>query len=174
MRSLQIDFQRKRPPSASGWLLLVAGLVAAAAAGQVEYRFLQQREAQAERLARLHAPGGGASLVANEPDDPTVVAARHLLDRSKLPWDTLFAALESVDPTDVALLSITPDVLRRQVKIQAEARDLAAMLAFQRQLQANPALAQVVLLNHTVMKDVPDTPVRFTVQALWGVSHANP
>jgi hypothetical protein len=48
------------------------------------------------------------------------------------------------------------------------------MLAFQRQLQQNPALAQVALLDHTVMKDLPFTPVRFHLLAQWGVQSANP
>jgi hypothetical protein len=60
------------------------------------------------------------------------------------------------------------------VKIHAEARDLASMLAFHRQLQQNPALAQVVLVDHTVMKDVPFKPVRFHILAQWGMQNANP
>jgi hypothetical protein len=173
MRSLQFDFQRKRPPSASGWLLLVAGLAAAAGFGHIQYQVTQVRADQALRLAGLQQPGA-STVTGSEPDEPAVVAARALLDRSKLPWDTLFAALQSADSADVALLAITPELQRRQVKIHAEARDLAAMLAFQRQLQQNPALTHVVLLDHTVMKDVPFTPVRFHILAQWGVQHANP
>jgi hypothetical protein len=172
MRSLQFDFQRKRSPSVSGWLVLAAGLAALGGLAQVQYEFSQQQEAQAVRFARLHTPA--ATLAGNEPDEPAVVAARQLLDRSKLPWNNLFTALESVDTTDVALLAITPDVQRRQIKIHAEARDLAAMLAFQRQLQQNAALSQVVLLDHTVMKDVPEKPVRFHLLAHWGVAHVSP
>jgi hypothetical protein len=172
MRSLHIDFQARRRPSASGWLLLAAGLAAAAVAGHQEYGLAQQRATQAQRLARVQV--AGANLASSEPDDPRVIAARQLLDRSRLPWQTLFSALEAADSADVALLAVAPDVTRRQVKLQAEARDLAAMLAFQRQLQQNPALAQVVLANHTVMKDVPDTPVRFQIQAQWGGSRVNP
>src|SRR4051812_18836827 len=104
MRSLQFDFQRKRAPSASGWLMLAAGVAAVAALGQVQYEFSLQQGAQAERLALLRTHGGAAGLAGNEPDEPAVVAARQLLDRSKLPWDTLFAALESADTADVALL----------------------------------------------------------------------
>lgn len=174
MRSLQFDFQRKPAPSATGWLLLLAGVAGAAALGQFQFELDAQRADQAQRLARVQAPGGTTAISGSEPDEAPVVAARQLLDRSRLPWDTLFTALEAATAGDVALLAITPDAQRRQVKIHAEARNLAAMLEFQRQLQQNPALAQVVLLDHTVMKDVPFTPVRFHLLAQWGVQSANP
>jgi hypothetical protein len=174
MRSLQFDFQRHRAPSVSGWLLLVAGLAAAGGFARIQYEVTQQRTDQTLRVARMQAPGANTTATGNEPDEAPVVAARALLDRAKLPWDTLFAALQSADSADVALLAITPETQRRQVKIHAEARDLAAMLAFQRQLQQNPGLAQVVLLDHTVMKDAPFTPVRFHILAQWGVQSANP
>ncbi|MEJ8834915.1 hypothetical protein [Ramlibacter sp. AN1133] len=174
MRSLQFDFQRKTAPSAAGWLLLLAGLAGLAGLGQEQIRLDARKAVQASRLAQLHAPGGAASLTGNEPDDKGVVAARKLLDGAKLPWDTLFTALEAAEGKDVALIAIAPDAQRRQVKIHAEARNLDAMLAFQRELQRNPALAQVALLDHTVMKDLPFTPVRFHLLAQWGVQSANP
>lgn len=173
MRSLQFDFQRKPAPSATGWLLLAAGLAAVAGLGHEQVKLDGLRAAQAARLAHLQTPGV-ASLTGSEPDHPTVLAARKLLDASKLPWDSLFTALEAADGKDVALLAVTPDPQRRQVKIHAEARNLDAMLAFQRQLQRSTGLAQVVLADHTVMKDLPFTPVRFHILALWGVQSANP
>jgi hypothetical protein len=174
MRSLQFDFQRKPAPSAAGWLLLVAGIAALAGLGQEQVKVDAQKAAHASRIAHLQAPGGAASLTGNEPDDKGVLAARKLLDGARLPWDTLFTALETAEGKDVALIAIAPDAQRRQVKIHAEARNLDAMLTFQRQLQQNPALAQVVLLDHTVMKDMPFTPVRFHLLAQWGVQSANP
>src|SRR5262245_42037487 len=126
MRSLQFDFQRKPAPSATGWLLFAAGVAALAGLGQVQYELDGQRAAQAMRQARLQAPGGAAALTGSEPDETPVVAARQLLDKSRLPWDTLFTALETADTQDVALLSITPDAQRRQVKVHAEARSLDA------------------------------------------------
>lgn len=174
MRSLQFDFQRKPAPSAAGWLLLVAGIAGVAGLVHEQTALDGQKAAQASRLARLNAPGGTTALSGSEPDVPSVIAARKLLDGAKLPWDTLFTALEAAEGKDVALIAIAPDAQRRQVKIHAEARNLDAMLAFQRQLQQNPALAQVALLDHTVMKDMPFTPVRFHLLAQWGVQSAHP
>ncbi|HET8745249.1 MAG TPA: hypothetical protein VFM98_06575 [Ramlibacter sp.] len=172
MRSLQFDFQRRPAPSAAGWLLLAAGLAVAAVVGHEQTQHDEVKADHATRLATLQTPG--AMLTGKEPDEPSVVAARKLLDASRLPWETLFSALEAADAKDVALLSITPDAQRRQVKIHAEARNLDAMLAFQRQLQKNPGLAQVALVDHTVMKDLPFTPVRFHLLAQWGVQSGNP
>lgn len=173
MRSLQFDFQRKPAPSAAGWVLLAAGVAALAGLVHQQQQLDGIKARQATRLASLQK-AGAAMVSGNEPDEPKVVAARKLLDGSKLPWDTLFAALEAADGKDVALLAIAPDAQRRQVKIHAEARNLDAMLAFQRQLQRNPGLAQVALVDHTVMKDLPFTPVRFHLLAQWGVQSANP
>ena len=174
MRSLQFDFQRKPAPSATGWLLLLAGAAAIAGAARMHYELDGPRAAPAARRARVQAPGGAAALTGSEPDEAPVQAARQLLDKSSLPWDTLFGALEAADTKDVALLSINPEPQRRVVKIHGEARNLDAMLEFQRRLQQNPTLAQVVLSDHTVMKDLPFTPVRFHLQAQWGVQRANP
>ena len=176
MRKLQIDFVRKPRPSAGGWLLLVAGVAAVAVLAQVQLELSQQHAAQAARLAALQAPGGpGAQLAAaDKSDDPLVVAARQALERSRPPWQSLFSALEAADGADVALLAVTPEPQRRQVKIHAEARDLAAMLAFHRELQQQPSLSHVVLLDHTVVKDVPETPVRFHLSAQWGAVHGQP
>jgi len=176
MRKLDIDFQHRPAPSAGGWVLLAAGLAAAGAIGHLGWQQQQRHDYQASRLARLQAPGtAGASLAASQQkDDPRVVAARQQMDKAKLPWDTLFAALESADQTDVALLAVAPEPLRQQVKIHAEARSFDAMLAFQRHLQLNTGLTQVVLTDHTVVKDVAEKPVRFHLVANWGMSHVSP
>ena len=176
MRKLPIDFQRRPAPSAGGWLLLVLGLAAAGALGHFGWQEQQQHDKQSARLARLHAPGTpGASLAGSQQkDEPAVVAARQAMEKAKLPWDNLFSALESADQADVALLAIVPEPLRLQVKIHAEARNFDAMLAFQRHLQVNTNLTQVVLTDHTVVKDSPEKPVRFHLVANWGMSRVSP
>ena len=167
MHKFRIDFHRAPPPSAAGWLLAAAGLACVAAGGWEQYDQHLRQQAQASRLARLQA-SDSAALAADKPDDPALAAAKQAVQRAQLPWRNLFAALERASSDDVALLAVAPDVARRQVKIEAEARNFAAMLAFQRQLQAQPALANVVLMDHSIVKDVPEMPVRFHMQAGWG------
>jgi len=175
MRKLALDFQRREAPSAAGWLLLAAGVAASGALGWQQWLQWDQQQAQSTRRAHVQALIGAGNVASAEArDDPTLAAARQLMERSRQPWNPLFSALAAAEGEDVALLAVAPDAARRQVKIHAEARNLNAMLAFQRQLQQQPALAQVVLLDHTVMKDAPFQPVRFHLLAQWGVTRAVP
>lgn len=173
MRRLRIDFRRRPQPSAGGWLLALAGVLALACAGWEQASQQRMREVQAAWSARLQT-SNSAAIAADRPDDPALAAARQAVARARLPWGTLFAALESAGGDDVALLMVTPDAARGQVKIQAEARDLAAMLAFQRQLQQQPGLSQVALLDHNVVQDAAEKAVRFHLQARWGDARAHP
>jgi hypothetical protein len=174
MRKLELDFQRQPAPSAAGWLLLATGI--AAVAGVLLAGQHMEREAgiQTERLAHLRLAGWEDAQPRTVAPDPALDAARRLLDRSRLPWRQLFAALESADGADVALLAVAPDVSRGQVKLHAEARNLAAMLAFHRLLQQDSRLGQVVLTDHAVATDSPEKPVRFHVLATWGSHHVGP
>lgn len=174
MRELQIDFLRKPRPAAGAWLLLLAGIAAVAMLVRVQLELSHEHAVQAARLSGLQRGAGGQLAAADGTDDPMVAMARQALERARLPWQALFSALESADGADVALLAVTPEPQRRHVKIQAEARHLAAMLAFQRQLQQHPSLAHVVLVDHTVVKDVPEKPVRFHLSAQWGGPHGQP
>jgi hypothetical protein len=54
---MQLDFQRKPPPSATGWLLLVVGIATAGALGHLQYDLARQHADQAVRLARLQSAG---------------------------------------------------------------------------------------------------------------------
>jgi hypothetical protein len=172
MRKLELDFQRGAGTRPLGWLLLGAGLATAAGVLLAGAHLHQETQAQAARLARVQRAGGAALNPAEAAEDPAVAAARQVLLRARLPWDTLFAALEATDRSDVALLSVTPDVARRQVKLQAEARNLGSMLKFHRELQRNPAFGQVVLVDHTIGKDGAAAPVRFRLLANWGSNNA--
>ncbi|MBA2961846.1 MULTISPECIES: pilus assembly protein [Ramlibacter] len=176
MRKLDFDFQREPSPSPWGWALLLVGIACVAGVLEVQLDHGHQQEDQGARWARLQAAGGpGAQLAAADArDGADLIAARKVLERSQLPWDSLFAALEATDQADVALLAVVPDVLRRQVKIHAEARTLGSMLQFHRQLQQQPGLAQVVLVDHAIATDAVGTPVRFHISASWGVAHASP
>lgn len=177
MRALQLDFQRRPRPNAAGWLLLLAGVVTLAGLLQAHRLLTQQAAAHAVTIQRIEA-----KLPATDPGprksdahkDAALQAARLVIEQSKLPWTGLFAALESADNQDMALLSVTPDVLHHRVKIHAEARDLAAMLAFYRHLQQSNGLAQVVLVDHAVSKESAEAPVRFHVQAVWEGNHVSP
>ncbi len=172
MRALAIDFQRRPPAHPLGWVVLLAGVSALAFLLHAGRTFEQEELGQQQRLAAVNARLATVPRSA-APDaraDASLAAARQALDKAKLPWNELFSGLEAAHGSDVALLSVSPEVTRRQVRIQAEARDFAAMLAYHRQLQQQPGLGQVVLVDHVIVKDVPETPVRFQILAAWGTA----
>ena len=84
------------------------------------------------------------------------------------PGDRLFVTLEAVDGPDVALLMLSPDTRKRTLRIQAEARDVDAMLAYLRVLEQSGAFTQVVLVEHEIQDSDPQRPLRFSLAAAWG------
>lgn len=176
MRAFAIDFQRRRSAHPFGWVVLLAGAAVLAVLLHAGRGLEQEKLGQQQRLAAANARLATAprSVAPDARVDSSLAAARQALEKAKLPWNELFSGLEAAHGADVALLSVAPEVARRQVRIHAEARDFAAMLAYHRQLQQQPGLAQVVLVDHVVVKDVPETPVRFQILAAWGTVHGQP
>lgn len=178
MRPLDLDFHGLPRPSVPGWILcllalgLVAGLVlmhhaldSETATDQARLQALETRLAQ---WAPVAAADGGRR------DDAALTAARQVLVRAERPWDSLFGTLEAAEDQDMAVLSITPDNVRGLVKIHAEARHLAAMLAYHQRLQASAGLRQVTLLDHELVPGGGEAAVRFHISASWGERHGVP
>jgi hypothetical protein len=82
--------------------------------------------------------------------------------------------LETLPREDIALLTLTPDARKGQVRISAEARDLEAMLAFHQRLEASDELSDVSLLSHEIVVKSPEQPVQFNLSAAWEIGDANP
>jgi Tfp pilus assembly protein PilN len=92
--------------------------------------------------------------------------ARHLTT----PWVDLLASLESAPQEAVALMSFEPSAAKQTVRLTAEAKDAKAMLAYLQALQHDARLASVVLTSHQVQAQAPGTPLRFQIQAGWGMA----
>lgn len=169
MRTLDIDFHRAPHPSVLGWILLAAGLTVAAGLATMHHavnietaRHQTTLRSIETRLAKVTQPETGTAS-----DDTTLAAAQQVLASAERPWNSLLTALEAADDKDTAVLSITPDTVRSQVRIHAEARHLAAMLAYQQRLQAENGLRQVTLIDHEMVRDSAEAPVRFHINASW-------
>ncbi|BAN50725.1 hypothetical protein [Metapseudomonas resinovorans] len=181
MRPLELDFQRSHLSSIPGWILLGGGMLMAVlmlgahlhTRAQVEARSaeLQRVEQQLQKRGLRQAP-----LSAGEEKNRAASMAemRRVTAQMNLPWDGLFATLEGQSRKDVALLSLTPDARKGQLRITAEARNLPAMLAFHRELEASDALSDVSLLNHEIVAEQAERPIRFNLMATWGVKDARP
>jgi hypothetical protein len=163
--SLQLAGRPARP-----W----AGLVLAALAlpglllQLAALRQAQQAQAQARHdLQTTRAATTTAARPASEADKRQLAQARQLLAQLQAPWFELMAAFEQHTRDDIGLLRLEPDARAMRVRVVAQARDQAAMLAYLQALEADPRLSDVLLLNHQLEADQPGRPVRFALQAGW-------
>jgi len=181
MRALVLEFQPHRRSGPLGWGLLLAGglLAVACLVGHylVDSRTGQQ---QGHLQSTRHALTGNSPAAASLTPAQTREQAQNLAEMNKVsqqlrrPWERLFATLERLPRDNIALLSLTPDARKGQVRISAEARDLEAMLDFHQRLEASDELFDVSLLSHEIVANVPEHPVQFNLSATWEMGDANP
>jgi hypothetical protein len=93
--------------------------------------------------------------------------ANEVLRSLVVPWDEMFHAIEASGDRQVTLLGLEPNIERQQVRINGEARNFKAVMAYLTELEQQPVFGNVFLLNHEVRQESPDKPVRFTLQATW-------
>ncbi|MEA1648666.1 hypothetical protein UAJ10_06520 [Nitrospirillum sp. BR 11164] len=103
------------------------------------------------------------------PDIPVpeaqATAVNSAVRQLNLPWRALLDAVEAGTPKTVALLSLEPDARRGLVRIEAEAADGEAMLAYVKQLKQQPLLAGAVLVKHRTEESQARRPLRFQIEA---------
>ncbi|KEX92739.1 pilus assembly protein [Pseudomonas umsongensis] len=181
MRPLMLDFQPRRRSSPLGWSLLVGGVVLALTCIVIQQQVSGEAEQQQGHLQTTQRvlTGDTGSKVSLTPAE-TREQAQNLAEMRKVsqqlrrPWERLFATLEAMPRDNIALLTLTPDARKGQVRISAEARDLDAMLDFHRRLEACDELSDVSLLSHEIVANVPEHPVQFNLSATWEIGDANP
>ncbi len=181
MRPIELDFQHKAISSIPGWILLGGGMLMGVlmlvahldVCSEIEARSaeLQRIERQLQQRGLRQAPLSASEEKARA---ASLEEMRRITAQMNLPWDGLFAMLEAQPRKDVALLSLAPDARKGQLRIAAEARDLPAMLAFHRDLEASDALRDVSLLNHEMVTEQAEHPIRFNLLATWEVKDARP
>ena len=174
LRAIQLDFlQPTGRPSRAGPWLLIAGTFAAVAAISYEGHLKRETAAREEHLATLQAIASRSlpSITARGADTPEVreqvKKANAVLELMNVPWGELFAAIESAETGDVALLAVQPDARKRSVLIGGDARSLSAVFAYMERLERSKRLRGVVLLSHEVKSKEPGQPVAFTLSAAW-------
>ncbi|MCW2271411.1 hypothetical protein D3C77_01250 [compost metagenome] len=180
MRRLELDFQPRRTGLAA-WALLAVGASLVLGATLLQQGFSQQQEALEQQLQHVERQLGKrpetiSSLTPAQSREQTEKLAqmRSVSQQLQRPWERLFNMLEGLPQDDVALLTLTPDARKGQVRISAEARDLEAMLAFHKRLEASGELRDVSLLNHEIMAKQPEHPVQFNLSATWEIGNAHP
>ena len=174
MHRLELDFRRSPAPSRWSWVLLGCGVAVLSGVLVAYQQTLDETRGYLGTIRSIEAQLPGASRAAQPAEDLPLATARRAVAQGKQPWSEVLAALEAAYNRDVALLAFDPEPARGQLKIHAEARNLAAMLAYNRRLQEGGALRQVALLEHDIAKESPETPVRFHIVANWGSDRGRP
>ena len=181
MRPLMLDFQPRRRSGPLGWSLLAIGGVLTLSCLFVQHHLSEQAALQHGHLQSTQRvlTGDNGSKTSLTPAE-TREQAQNLAEMRKVsqqlrrPWEHLFAMLESLPRDNIALLALTPDARKGQVRISAEAKDLEAMLGFHRNLEASDELSDVSLLSHEIVANVAERPVQFNLSATWEIGDANP
>lgn len=176
-----LDFQPRRRSGPLGWSLLAGGLALTLGCVLVQQHLSgeaaqQQGHLQTTQRVLTGDKGGKVSLSPAETREQAANLAemRKVSQQLRRPWERLFTMLEAMPRDDIALLSLTPDARKGQVRISAEARDLEAMLEFHQRLEASDELSDVSLLSHEIVANVPEHPVQFNLSASWEIGDANP
>ena len=161
MQALHIDFaaSRLRSPWIGRGMLAVAALVALDAGLSYHSATRTLTENQA-RLAQ-RTPARNAPKVSPQ----EVAAARETVQRLTLPWDDLFAAIESVASDKVALAAIEPDPRNGTVTISGDGKDYLAALSYVLNLSHTDGMNQVQLVRH----EQKNESVSFAVSAAWSM-----
>ncbi|MCC7549126.1 MAG: hypothetical protein IT532_15300 [Burkholderiales bacterium] len=172
--AIALDFAR--PAAAlgrAGLVLLVLGAAGLAAAG-LHYRAVAQearvREArvtQLREMAQRTLPALESGADASPEAREQVRRANEVLGQINVPWSELFAAIESAQHEDIALLAVQPDARARSVSISGQAQDMTGVLAYMGRLEAGGRLREVMLIEHEIKVKEPAQPTRFTLNARW-------
>lgn len=170
MKRLELNFQKQpnRPSRKAGWLLLLTGLALLIEFG-VSYDHLQNdREAMNQEIKtshiRLDTQKNDSHYQFAEKD---FEGGRQIINRLSTPWDAFFVGLESVNNSNVAILSIQPDMKSGLLQIEGEAKDYAAVLTLIAQLRVTKPFSEVFLLRHEIKRDDPQHPISFALSTHW-------
>ena len=173
MHPISLDYASTRKPSLLGIGVLVLSVILLIAAAQFNHTLGQQvleldqsiQQVKASRGLNKEAPQrqakSSAELVAK------IEEAKKLGAFLMIPWGNLFNALEGAALEDVAILSIEPDSKKRELKINAEAKNVKTMFSYMERLEASHDLVNVYLMKHEILEDVDQHPIRFMVMANW-------
>lgn len=173
MKLLAINFAWKRQNwhHVAGLSVLVLAVLAAIASGWVYFRLHTEQERWQSDWRRLNGLAtekrGAGAPEEQERMKAELRFANQIIDRLDTPWDALFSAVEGAYSDQTILLSVEPDAERREVRLTAEAKDLASMLEYLKQVRQSSVLKDAHISSHQINQQDALKPVRFTIEARW-------
>jgi Tfp pilus assembly protein PilN len=153
-------------------VLALATLLLGGLAGYRAYRLLERLDALEQEAAHLadraaRSARASATLASTPIDAKQAAAVNAAVTRLNLPWGSVLDAVEAATPTQIALLSITPEPARALLKIEAECGSSKDMIDYLTQLEQQPLFERVTLVRHERMRDGSDSVIRFQIEAQW-------
>ncbi|MBI5279835.1 MAG: hypothetical protein HY854_25615 [Burkholderiales bacterium] len=190
MKPVHIAFEQ---PDSSAWrrrllghgrgsLGIVAALALAASLAALALVSWQTSELESalgearHALAAMQARPGKPPARAQPAVGPVAARERDawndLVRQLNTPWPTLLDTLEERASPDVALVAIEPDARSGNVRIQAEAKSLGALLDYANGLATAPGVKTVRLLRHETHEQDPARPLRLSIEARFGAARS--
>lgn len=162
MARLDFDFHaRPARPGKLALALLLAGVATVAwawsnlQAARTLHDTVSAQLASLEQ-ARQHTPAKPAARADTS-------AYTHIAAQLNYAWQPAFDALAAARSNKIALVSLDAIQAKSQLKLVAEARQLADAIAFIEALQQQPGVKRATLIQHEVQADTAEKPVRFNI-----------
>ena len=165
MARLDFDFHaRPARPGKTGIVLALAGV---AALGWALSNLQAARATEAGlalQIAALERARPHAVVKSSTPvETATQTAQSRIAAELAYSWQPAFDALAAARSSKVALVSLDAVQAKAQLKLVAEARQLADAVAFIEALQQQPGIKRAALTQHEVQADDAQKPVRFNI-----------
>ncbi|HWW72262.1 MAG TPA: hypothetical protein VN089_20170 [Duganella sp.] len=174
MRALRFNFsggrtQIQRAGNVLLCIVLLAGgyLLWQYAAVQQELKALQVKRDGFQRVRHVDSGHEKTPSPALPLREAEIGYANRVIERLALPWDRLFNEMENTVDAQVVLLGVEPNAESGRITFTSEARDLRAMLDYERRLIVSEVLRDAHVQSHQVQMQDPQRPVRFVVEATW-------
>lgn len=160
----RIHFDSTRQSKNLGFFLVVVGSMILAFAIHSNLRISAQLKEINQQIDTMN------SRLATKRTDRTVAASPEAMKiietiRSQInyPWSLLLSTLEAINTKEVHLLSIQPNIDKKQVLISAEATDIHQMLEYIHSLETQHGVEHVELLNQIMTDDNQHESLNFSI-----------
>jgi nitrate reductase NapAB chaperone NapD len=166
LRAPRLDFDFHARPARPGALGIALALVGGAALIWA-WSALQEARATHASLAGEIAALEQKPRVAPKPvargDSAAQIARARIASQLRHSWQSAFEALAAARSGKIALVSLEASQAKEQMKLVAEARQLADAIGFIETLQQQPGVRRVTLVQHAIQADAEQKPVRFNI-----------
>ncbi|MCH8621744.1 PilN domain-containing protein [Undibacterium sp. TS12] len=164
--------KRVQDMSLSTWVLAVLVLVVLTGVTWHGSKLLQKKARIDDSVSNLQIDIQKAEKkVGKEPvfklPQEQAVAVNQAIAKLNIPWTDLLDALEQASTDKVAILQITPNAQKMNVKLMAEAKNSDDMIAYVETLKQQKMFVSVILEKHEINEQDPNKPYRFQIEMLW-------